>query len=382
MPKKRKTRSKPYRHTGTGHWAIQFSLGTTPSGTRKRKVVTARTKAEVEAKADAFEKTHKPFDRTPTGRTVRSYLNEWFESKRADWKPRTQELYRHQINQHIAPALGDIALEDLTPLDVQGMVNRIVKAGSIPTANKCRRLLYSAMKQAARWEILLKNPVEAVDPVREEAPEMKMWTPSETRRFLSVAITHRLFPAFYLMVVSGLRRAEVLGLRWKDLREDGLVVQQTLVLVRNTPTFGTPKTRRSRRFIALDLTTLELLKEHRQQQEVERRACGRGWSDHDLVFPTQIGTPLHPRNFRRVLDTLCRRAGVTGVSLHSLRHLHGSLLIAIGVDAKAISERLGHSSAAFTLERYVHIFDEHRARSAVPLDKLLGDEEKDEEEKE
>ena len=100
---------------------------------------------------------------------------------------------------------------------------------------------------------------------------------------------------------------------------------------------------------------------------------GKAWADHGLVFTTQIGTPIHPRNLRRVLDQHLEKAGLPKVRLHDLRHLHASLLIAAGIDAKSISERLGHASTSFTLDRYGHIFNEHRERSALPMAKLLGD---------
>ena len=161
MSNKAHNRSKPHRHARTKHWAIQFSLGTDANGKRKRKIITGSTKAETVARADAFEKTLAPTDTPPTGHTVASYLDLWYAAKRTSWKPRTQELYRHQIDRHIVPHLGDIRLEDLTPLDVQDMMTNIVNGGHASTANKCRRQLFSALKQAVRWEVLLKNPVEA-----------------------------------------------------------------------------------------------------------------------------------------------------------------------------------------------------------------------------
>lgn len=371
-------RSKARRNPRTKHWEIQFSLGKHPDGRRHRPTITGRTKAEATARADAFQETVQFPGREPSGYTVANYLNHWYAAKRASWKARTRELYRHQIDRHIVPHVGNMRLDDLSPLEIQKMMTAIVDSGHISTANKCRRQLFSALKQAVRWGLLDKNPVEAVDPVRERPAKTRLWTPAEARTFLDATASHRLHAAFYLLIASGLRRGEVLGLRWSDVQKDGISIEQTLVLVGNEPTFATPKTDDSERFVALDDETLAILAAHKARQDRERDACGAGWQDHDLVFCTEIGTPLHPRNLLRTLYTLSKQAGVPKVSLHSLRHLHTSLLIAKGQDPKSISDRLGHSSTAFTLDRYGHIFQAYRHRTALPLDTLLGDEEDDE----
>ncbi|MCA1790008.1 MAG: site-specific integrase [Thioalkalivibrio sp.] len=369
------TRSLPKarKNPQDGRWRIQLSLGRTPGGERKRKVFTAATKAAVEAKAKNYVATHGPFDTPPTGRTVETYLSEWFASRQANWRPRTKELYGLQIEQHIVPAIGNTSLEELTPIDVQGMLNSIVGAGKVPTANKVRRLLFGALKQAVRWRLIASNPVEAVDPIREEPAESELLAPAEAKRFLHTVSEHRLGTLFLVLIATGMRRGEVLGLRWSDVKDNGVRVEQTLVLVDNKPTISKPKTRLGRRFITLDADVLSELRAYRERQAAERKACGRAWAEHGLVFTTQIGTPIHPRNLRRVLDVHLEKAGLPKIRLHDLRHLHASLLIAAGIDAKSISERLGHASTSFTLDRYGHIFNEHRERSALPMAKLLGD---------
>ncbi|MEX2536244.1 MAG: site-specific integrase [Trueperaceae bacterium] len=325
----------------------------------------------MQAKADLYVETHQPFQRQPTGRTVGMYLYEWFDGKKSAWAPRTVELYRHQLEKHILPRIGEVLLEDLTPLDVQRLVNQIVTSGHIPTANKCRRLLFTAMKQAVRWELVPKNPVDAVDPVREPPVEKVVWEPTEAEAFLGAVKGHRLYPAFYLLYASGMRRGELLGLRWSDVKEAGVRVEQALVMVGNSPTISSPKSRRSKRFIPLAPDALEQLELHREAQRREREACGERWCDYGLVFCTSIGTPLDPKNFLRTLRQYSKKAGVGEGTVHAIRHLHASLLIASEVDAKTISERLGHSSAAFTLDRYGHIFRQHQGRSALSVDQLL-----------
>lgn len=373
MPKSKGKKPKARRHNQSDGWEVQLSLGTTTDGRRSRKTIYAKTKAAAEAKAEAFLLSYDPSDQAPTGTSLAALLDNWFQSKVPGWRPRTQTLNRGLIKSHIVPALGDIPIEDVTPMHVQTMVSGISNAGKTPTANKCRALLFSAMKQAVRWEVIRRNPVEAIDAIPQENRDVTIWTRSETSVFLESSRRDRFHTAFALLVASGLRRGELLGLRWSDVTPTGIRIEQTVVIVENQAVFGSPKSKSSRRHVALDEETLELLNDHRRAQGKERDACGKGWTDHDLVFPTQIGTPVHPRNFRRSFDRSIKRAGVPRVTLHSLRHLHASLLIAARVDAKSLSERLGHSSVAFTLDRYGHIFAEHRQRTAIPIGVLLAE---------
>src|SRR5690606_28880309 len=125
-------------------------------------------------------------------------LHRWFEQMRPGWSPRTVELYRHQLDAHILPSIGHVPLADLKPLHVQEMVSSIVSARHVPTANKCRRQLFTALKQAVRWELIPRNPVEAVDPVPEKRTELALWSPEQVKTFLTTHRGHRWFPAFYL----------------------------------------------------------------------------------------------------------------------------------------------------------------------------------------
>jgi integrase len=137
---------------------------------------------------------------------------------------------------------GYIPLRDVRPRDVQFMVDAIAQQGLIPTANMCRRLLYIALRQATRWELIEKNPVDAVDPVRERTHNLDLWSREEAAAFLRFDRNHRHYAAFYLLIATGLRRGELLGLRWEDINDDGLYVRQTVKIVANRPFLGTPKT--------------------------------------------------------------------------------------------------------------------------------------------
>lgn len=168
-------------------------------------------------------------------------------------------------------------------------------------------------------------------------------------------------------MATRLRRGELLGFRWKDLESNLLHVRQSLVKVGSKLTLSTPKTRKGFRAVPLSPDVLEGLRLHRQRQEAEQAALGVYWPKTDLVFVSEVSTPLNPDNLKRVRNDLMHKAGVPRVRLHDLRHLHASVAIRGGMDAKVLADRLGHARASFTLDRYTHLFESQRAKSAVNL---------------
>ena len=227
------------------------------------------------------------------------------------------------------------------------------------------------MKHAIRQHhVRTMNPVDAVDPLPTPKREMILWTPHQAAAFLDVALPHRLYALFYLAMSTGMRRGELLGLRWRDIKGGTLTVRQALVKTKGGDVrVETPKNNKTRS-LGLAPDVLEVLARHKQQQEIERERAadvGAPWPAYDLVFSSEVGTPLYPDNPKRTLNKLCLAAGVPLVRLHDLRHLHSSVCIAQGVDPKMLADRLGHARASFTLDRYTHLFEEQRQRNAVSL---------------
>lgn len=374
MKKYQKLLNKPYFNERSKRWEIRFSGGTNPeTGKRVRHVITHKTKTGVKQKAIAFLKEQELNTVPATGLTVATYLRKWHKDSQYTWSPRTNELYLHQIEKHIIPHIGHHQLEELKPHHVRSMVADIAAEGLLSTANKCRRLVWTAMEDAADSDLIPKNPVKTVKPVKEQPRKIRILEPHETRKFLDATKGHRLYAAFYLLIATGLRRGELLGLSWDDVTEDGLLIRNALKLVGNEPVLGPLKTKKSRRFVALSQDVLDVLSAHRDRQEEERRACYGSWTETGLVFTTKIGTPIHPRNLLHILKNEQEKAGVPVTSIHSFRHMNASLLITNDLDIKSISERLGHSSTSFTMDRYGHILQEHRHKSALTVSQLLGE---------
>ena len=372
MPRRRKV-SKRAKGEGSvserpdGTWIGQVTTGYTEEGKQKRKTVYGKTQAEALAKLAEVKQRLANGTYTDTKLTVKEYLKQWLEEKERTLKPSTIEQYTSCINRSIVPIIGSVKLDKLTPLQVQNLVNGIHDVSGAARAAKCRTVLFSAYKQAIRWQLVTRNPVEATDPVKEPHREMTLWEPEQAARFLDTARSHRLYAFFYLGMATGLRRGELLGLRWVDIEGSLLHVKQTLVKVGTQLTLSTPKTRKGFRTVALSPDVLEVLLLHRQRQEAERAVFGDTWQHPELVFTSEVGTPLNPDNLKRVRDYLMKEADVPRVRLHDLRHLHASLAIRGGMDAKVLADRLGHARASFTLDRYTHLFESQRAQSAVSL---------------
>jgi integrase len=355
-----------------GRWHGSITIGYTPEGKQKRRSVYGRTQAEARAKLDELKREVSGGTYVDDTRDVAEYLAEWLKHKGQRIKPRTSEIYKGLIEKHITPRIGRVQLAKLKPMQVQQAVAGIAGDVGVSTANKCRRVLYGAFKQAVRWQVLSRNPVEAVDPLREQAAEIKLWTSSEAARFLDTARAHRLYPVFYLLMAAGLRRGEALGLYWSDLKGDRLRIKRSLTTMGGKPVWSEPKTRRGNRTVVLPADALTVLKEHRQRQQAERQAAGEFWAESELMFTNEIGQAVTPAAMHHHWLKLQAAAGVPQLRPHDMRHLHVSLLIKRGLDVRTIADRIGHCDPAFTLRRYGHMFDEHRPAGAVNLSDLLG----------
>jgi integrase len=341
-------------------------------GEPKRKTVYGKTYAAVKEKMDTLTRQVADGTASNTSQTVGQYLERWLKEKERQVKPRTIELYGDWANRHVNPRIGKVQLAKLTPLQVQTMMGDLADKVGVSTANKCRKMLYGALKQGVRWQILSRNVCDAVDPLKEERREMRIWETAEAVRFLDAIRAHRYYAAFYLAMATGLRRGELLGLMWSDLRGDSVYIQRTLTIINKKPAFSTPKTKRGTRFVTLPPDAIDVLERHRKLQEAEAAFLSEAWPNTGLIFTSAVGTPVDPRDFNKRFAALQVQAEVPHVRLHDLRHLHVSLLVRRGVDPRTIADRIGHTDSSFTLRWYAHMFEEQRRAAAVNLSDLLG----------
>ena len=202
---------------------------------------------------------------------------------------------------------------------------------------------------------------------------MKWWTAEELRVFLAAIDGHRLEAAYVLAATTGMRRGEVLGVRWSDLDSgrSRLAVRQTVVCVGYQITFGTPKTARGRRLIALDPITMAALAKHRQQQVDERAVLVDGFTDNDLMFAKVDGSPINPDYFSQAFDRTVAKLPIRRIRLHDLRHTHATIGLAAGIPPKVMSDRLGHATVAFTQDIYMHAIPRLEDEAAEQMADLI-----------
>lgn len=297
----------------------------------------------------------------PTKVTFGEFLTmRWLPTRRMAVRESTYASYRGLVERHVIPELGHIPIQQLSPdrLD-RFYADLVAKMLSAKTVRNIHVLVHRALRDAVRKNLIPRNVADAADPPklnRANRDEMKTWNPGPLRAFFEGIAEHRLAAAYILAATTGMRRGEVLGVRWRDIDFEArrLHVRQTVLSVEYRLTYGRPKTLRGERKIALDLETVRILAEHRAAQDHERGLIGDGYADNDLVFAREDGNPIHPDYFSQTFDRTVKRLKLPKIRLHDLRHTHATLGLAAGIHVKVMSDRLGHATTAFTQDIYMH----------------------------
>lgn len=318
----------------------------------------------------------------PSKLTLREYLEDlWLPGIRGEVRGGTWGAYELHVRRYIAPHLGDTALQAVTRsrikalyaiLDTQGGV-RSGRGLSAKTVHNVHLTLRKALGDAVEDRLLTSNPAERAHRLSSDRRDMRTWSAEELAVFLEVVRGDRYFGLWRLAATSGMRRGELLGLRWSDVDIEGAVlrVQQQRVRGAEGVSFGAPKTATSRRSIPLDPATIAALRVHRRAQREERLAFGPGYQEHDLVFARPDGSPLDPDTVSQSFDRHQRRARLPRIRFHDLRHTHATLALAVGVHPKVVQERLGHSSITVTLDTYSHAVPAMQAEAASRIAALI-----------
>ena len=359
MAKKRGNGEGYIRQRPDGRWEVQVVVGTKPNRKPHRKSLYGRTKAEVTKKLRALRKKLDDGLAIETKSMTLGQLTErWLEHKRGrgDIGEGTYHQYRNGLSKF--RPLFNQKLEKLTAYQVDQIYTQLQSDGLSPrTIEIAHNALNGALSQAVKWEVLSRNVLEQVTKPKQVKAEVNYWDTGEVITFLAYTRPHRLHALFHLALATGMRRGELIGLRWSDLdvANNRLSVRQNIVAVQGKAIVKQPKTEASRRTVHIQAQDMAALEAHRQAQLAERDKLGPAWQDHDLVFPSEVGTPLSPRNLSRLFTSLQKQAGVKRIKFHELRHTHVSLLIKNGVPAKVVSQRIGHTNAGFTQSVYQHL---------------------------
>ena len=362
---------------GKDSYSVVLDLGRDPSsGKRRQQWVTVRgTKREAERRlAELQHQMDTGGYVKPSKETFGDFLQRWLNDYASTQiRPTTLEAYQ-QRGKHLIESLGHIPVSELRPEHIHQYYREKSQTLSPGTLIKHHNLLRSALSQGVKWRTLTRNVAEAVDPPRASRKEMRALTGPEVHRLLEACEQKSWYPIFHTLTWTGVRRSELLGLRWKDvdLILASLRVVQSLQRL-NTGEFivQEPKTASGRRTIALSPASCLVLREHREKQGKDAELLGRELTEDDLVFSHADGTPRDPSTLTLAFRRLTRRLGLVGVRLHDLRHTMASLYLEQGVNPKTVAERLGHASVTITLDLYSHCLPGVQEAAAVQFDTAM-----------
>ena len=273
----------------------------------------------------------------------------------------TWRRYEELVRLHLIPRCGRVRLDKLRPHHLQATLDGMLADGAAPASVvKVHRVASQALRHAVRWQLVAVSPAVGVSPPRVARSTLRIPDSSETKRILEAAEGPCRI-ALRIAATTGMRRGEVLALRWSDLDLDAAVLR-----------IRQGKTPRARRTISLPRSTVSALKRHRIEQAERRLLCGEAWHDADLVVDRGDGGAVHLDVMTRAFEKAAQAAKLDGIRLHDLRHAFASTLLAAGVNVKVVSEALGHASTAFTMDVYAHVLPTMGEQVATAIEDALG----------
>jgi integrase len=355
-----------------GRWCIRVRL---PGG--QRRDFYGKTQAEARANLAAALRTLEEAGRLPSHReTVGRYLADWITTVKPSIRVQTWMHYEQYLRLHAVPRLGRLSLARLDRRHLHELYAEKLREGLSPTTVRhLHAALRRALADAVRWGMIARNPAAVVTPPRAARHEIRPLTPEQARALLGACAGERLGALYVLALTTGMRRGELLGLRWADvdLVVGVLGVRATLYRAEGKLVLAEPKTARSRRLIHLTPEAVAALRAHRDRQLQERLQLGPAWDAHDLVFANELGRPVEAQNMiRRSFYPLLERAGLPRIRFHDLRHSTATLLLTGGVHPKVVSEILGHATVGITLDIYSHVLPAMHREAVGAMSLLLA----------
>ncbi|MER8236856.1 site-specific integrase [Streptomyces sp. NPDC094049] len=345
-----------------------------PDGTRARKFAYGKTWAECDAKRRAL------LDKVASGTPVPTrsaklseWLTYWLDGiVRPRRKLSTYDKYEAHVRLYLSPMLGTKRLESLSAPDVRRFLLQLEKKTTAATAKESHRVLRTALSAACREELIVRNVAKLVEPPRAVVRDLSPWSLDETLDFLAAARRDPLYAAFVLAIATGLRRGEIVGLRWNDIDLENrvLLVRQQVQRRRGILYNDETKGRRSRA-IPLPAICLAPLRWHRMRQKATYEAAGTEWTATGYVFATRTSRPVEPRNVHRSFVRVSEAAGLRPIRLHDARHGCATLLTAAGVAPRVVMEILGHSQISLTMDVYTHVVQDTQREAISHMDRLL-----------
>jgi integrase len=359
-----------------GRWEARVRLSV-DGADPQRVSVYGRTREEVRRKlGELRRRANAGQPLRDSGRTVGSWAGEWMADSLplSGRRPTTVDTYRSLTRTHVVPALGALPLAALRPTHVERLLGDLSAHLSPSTCRQVYAVLRAMLDVAVRDGLVARNVAVAVARPSVPVRTPRVVEPAKVRELVAAAVGDRLRPLLVLVATTGLRRGEALGLRWSDLDLDGGSLRVARSLLRTSSGLhldSEPKTARGRRTVPLAPATVEVLREHRVRQ-LEERMQAPVWHERGLVFATEIGGALEPRNVSRWYADLAARCGVEDRGMHALRHFAATGMLESGATVRTVADVLGHADVSVTLNVYASSADEAQRRAVAGLATGLG----------
>ncbi|TAK14592.1 MAG: site-specific integrase [Anaerolineae bacterium] len=373
MGKRRGNHEGTTFETENGTFRAQVSLN------GRRISFRARTRAECHA---WIKETIRNIDQGVTYQgakiTLSAFLAQWLEIVRTSRSLSTLYLYTRTLKNGVVPFLGNFKLMDIRPDMIQSLYSQLLSKGkSAHAVRMIHKTLNAAFNHALKLGLIGRNPCQSVTAPKPEETEMQILTEDQIQILLSAAqeVDDPHCPIYYLAINTGMRQAELLGLKWSDLdwKTGRLrIVRQALWYKGSSYQLKDLKTRRSRRSVRLGEHTLAVLRAHRDAVFEMQRRAGPAWADLDLVFPTRLGTPIQSCNLRRSFRKILETPGLPKIRFHDLRHTAASMMLNIGISVAVVSRILGHSKVSITMDIYWHLIPDQLDDAGEAMDDLMS----------
>jgi len=379
MAKRRANGEGNIRKRKDGRWEGRYTAGRDPdTGKVIYKNVLGKTQAEVKEKLAKAIEDNKGLDVIRSGQyTVGQWMDIWFENyAKIKVRPSSHKTYKGYIENHIKPHIGKVPLNKLTTLQVQALYRKLLASGRVErtesqnkpkglspkTVRNIHQVISSAMEFAKRQKLISSNPTEACALPKVDHQEMKTLTADQLTAFFREAKHSGVFEMYYLELATGLRRGELLGLKWEDIDLDnGIIhVKRQIARIDGKVVEAPLKTKNSYRTLSIGTDAIGILRDQKEKVAGE------------YVFPSPNGGPISPDSVLHMLHRVLDRAGLPRLRFHDLRHTFSTLALQNGVDIKTVSGMLGHYSAGFTLDTYAHVTTAAQKEAAKTMDNLLS----------
>jgi integrase len=367
-------------------WEVIYDLPVDPlTGKRRQKSQTIRgTKRDAErALREIISSIEKGSYVKPNKINLGDWLRQWLkEYASMNTTSRTQESYYSIIERHLIPSLGRVPIAELHAQQIQNYYAEMISKGradrkgglSARSVIYHHRILSKALSYAVKMGLVVRNVANDAEPPRADRKTMNTLSLEEIRLFLDAASNTEYYAFFATMLYTGLRRGELLVLRWRNLDLENaklMVVESGHKLDNGEYIIKEPKTAKSRRTVVLPDSLVELLKAYRADQELLRVQLGVTLDSDDFVFIRPDGSPINPNAVTLAFHRIIKKANIKKIRLHDLRHTHATMMLQANVNPKIVSERLGHANIGITLDIYSHVLPGMQEAAVEKFEKLF-----------